>query len=228
VAASGNAPPAPGKFPVILYHPGAEGTFEENSILFEHLASHGYIVISSAYQSADPQHLANNIGSFEEQIVDLAFLQRYAAGLSFADANKTAAIGHSIGAQILLQWIGDPTSPLKAVVSLDTTLEYTPDDFPMHLSLRDTLRGLRKPEIRVLLAASADRQPNFATFDDYLGKSDRYEVSVKGFTHGDYLTHGVVQRGDPETRRTYEELVACRSEFVSMGGFSCGHRSISI
>lgn len=206
VNASREAAPEEGKFPVVLYHPGAEGTFDENSILFERLASHGYVVISSAYQSTDPQQLGNNIGSFEEQIADLTFLQHYGAALPFADPEKTVAIGHSIGAQILLQWIGQAASPLQALVSLDTTLEYSPEDFPMHRSLRDAFRQLRKPEIRVFLAASAERQPNFATFDAYLRNSARYEVAVRGLTHGDYLTQGVVQRNNSELRQTYDEL----------------------
>ncbi|MEO8335741.1 MAG: hypothetical protein ABI664_12265 [bacterium] len=48
-----DAPSASGKFPVILYHPGNGGTYEDNSALFEYLASHGYIVMSSAYPDPD-------------------------------------------------------------------------------------------------------------------------------------------------------------------------------
>lgn len=45
--ASRDAPPAAGKFPVVIYAAGAGGTADENADLFEYLASHGYIVISS-------------------------------------------------------------------------------------------------------------------------------------------------------------------------------------
>jgi hypothetical protein len=34
-----DAPAASGRFPVILYHPGTTGTYEDNSVLFEYLAS---------------------------------------------------------------------------------------------------------------------------------------------------------------------------------------------
>jgi len=42
-----NAPAVAGRFPVVIYHPGVEGTAEDNSALFEYLASHGYVVVGS-------------------------------------------------------------------------------------------------------------------------------------------------------------------------------------
>ncbi len=56
-----DATAAAGRFPVVVYHPGASGSFEENAVLFEFLASHGYVVISSAYQISTAE-VSNNIG----------------------------------------------------------------------------------------------------------------------------------------------------------------------
>ena len=53
VFAERNAPAAVGRFPVVIYHPGLGGSHEDNSVLFEYLASHGYVVLSSAYPDAD-------------------------------------------------------------------------------------------------------------------------------------------------------------------------------
>jgi hypothetical protein len=46
-----DAPPAEGRFPVVLNHAGLNGVSDDNSVLFELLASHGYVVLSSAYQT---------------------------------------------------------------------------------------------------------------------------------------------------------------------------------
>ena len=57
VYATLNVPAAAGKFPVVIYHPGLGGTFEDNAVACEYLASHGYVVLSSAYQAADSSNL---------------------------------------------------------------------------------------------------------------------------------------------------------------------------
>jgi len=55
--------PASGRFPLILYHTGAAGSFEENSVLCEYLASYGYAVITSALQSSDGKHVGNTMAA---------------------------------------------------------------------------------------------------------------------------------------------------------------------
>src|ERR1035437_11073477 len=92
--------PAAGKFPVVIYHPGLGGTFDDNSVACEYLASHGYVVLSSAYQAADSSAL-NIDGDLATSLEDLNFLLRYAATLPFADVSKVAAMGHSYGAQVM-------------------------------------------------------------------------------------------------------------------------------
>jgi len=104
-----NAPPVDGRFPVVIYHPGLGGTFEDNAVACEFLASHGYVVISSAYQAADSSALEID-GDLETSFADVASLLRFAATLPFADASKVAAMGHSYGAQAMLGWRAQPNS----------------------------------------------------------------------------------------------------------------------
>ena len=127
VFATLNVPAAAGKFPVVIYHPGLGGTFDDNAVACEYLASHGYVVLSSAYQAADSSILNIN-GDLDTSFDDLSFLLRYAATLPFADISKVAAMGHSYGAQAMLGWRAQPNSPLDAVVFLDSTVEYRPLD----------------------------------------------------------------------------------------------------
>ena len=46
-----DAPVAEGRFPVVIYHAGHGSSFEDNSVLCEFLASHGYVVLGSAFRS---------------------------------------------------------------------------------------------------------------------------------------------------------------------------------
>jgi dienelactone hydrolase len=186
-----DARPHHGRFPVLLYHPGAAGSLEENSVLCEYLASHGYVAITSAFPSPDGQHVSNNYGGPQTFWKDLAFLLKHARTLGFADAGNAGAFGHSMGAQYLLEWVGRG-SPLRAVVSLDSTLEYTSDDFAGHRALRDQLAGLQPADVPVLLAVSADRKAGFGTWERYLPA--RAEAFVRYFNHGDFLLHGSLAR----------------------------------
>ena len=204
-----NAEPAAGRFPVVIYHPGAGGSFEDNSVLFEYLASNGYTVVSSAYQSPFPDKIGNNIGGIERSGPDLTFIAR-----RYPDA-PIAVLGHSAGAQNMMQWIGSPECPARAFVSLDTTLEYTEEKFKGHKSVRDALKRLTPPRIPVLLFAQARLNPRFATFDKYLRNSPHEGIAVPDVEHDDFLMHGYLGRtftSQPNAaaaRRAYEEM--CRT-----------------
>lgn len=220
-----DAAPVVGRFPILLYHPSAEGPFQEDAVLFEFLASHGYVVLSSAYQSPDPAILGNN-ASLSTSLEDLQSLVRYSSSLEFVDIQRIGAIGFSMGAQILLQWIGTADCPVDAAILLDTTLEYTPEEFPLHRIIRDALKNLNPPSIPILLAASATRDPNFSTFDEYLMNSPRYEVQVQTKGHGDFVADGVLHyefhiqsEGERQTaiesRRAYENLANVTLRFLN-------------
>jgi predicted dienelactone hydrolase len=75
--------PASGSFPLVIYHSGAGSSFEDNAALCEHLASHGYVVLGSAYPEADGSSLGVDAGRGSAE--DVQFLARWARRLPFAD-----------------------------------------------------------------------------------------------------------------------------------------------
>ena len=202
VFATLNATPTAGKFPVVIYHPGLGGTFDDNAVAYEYLASHGYVVLSSAYQSADSSSL-NIDGDLATSLDDLQFLLRYAATLPFADVSKVAAMGHSYGAQAALAWRARPNSAVDAVVFLDSTVEYHPlDDAP---AFKAALERNRNSTVPVAMFADARRQPHFDVFDPYLKFAARYETLVDGMAHNDFVSQGAVGKSDA-IRRNYEAI----------------------
>ena len=72
------APPLDARFPLVLYHSGAQGSFEENSVFCEFLASHGYVVMGSAFQEVTGQTLA--VDGRDGSTRDFDFLIRMPAG----------------------------------------------------------------------------------------------------------------------------------------------------
>jgi hypothetical protein len=209
-----DAAPVAGRFPVVLYHSGAGGSFEDNSVLFEYLASNGYVVVSSAFQSPFPELIGNNIGGIERSGPDLDFIAAQVRGWPYADAAKLAAMGHSAGAQNMMLWIGSRNCPARALVSLDTTMEYD-ENLALHKLMRDAMAKRTGPRIPVILFAQADRNPGFRAFDRYLRDAPHYEARVAGVSHDGFVMHGYLGRAllrtpDAESvRRSYEEL--CRT-----------------
>ncbi len=210
IFATMNVPSAPGRFPVVIHHPGLGGTFDDNAVACEFLASHGYVVLSSAYESADSSMLKID-GDLATSLEDLAFVLRYAATLPFADVSRVAAMGHGYGAQAMLAWRARPGSPLDAVVSLDSTVEYRPlDDFA---SLKVSLERNRNSTVPVVMFADRRRQPHWENLDPYLRFAARYEAAVDGMEHNDFVSQGATGKSE-EVRRNYEAICQVTLRFL--------------
>lgn len=202
VFATLNVPAAVGRFPVVIHHPGWGGSFDDNAVACEYLASHGYVVLSSAYQAADSSILDID-GDLATSLEDLSFLLRYAATLPFVDLSKVAGMGHSYGAQAMLAWRAWPNSPVDAVVFLDSTVEYRPlDEFG---SFKAALERNRNSTVPVLMFADRRRQPRYESFDPYLPFAARYEAAVDGMDHNDFVSQGATGKS-AEVRRNYEAI----------------------
>jgi dienelactone hydrolase len=211
------APPAEGRFPVVLNHAGLGGVADDNSVLFELLASHGYVVLSSAYPNPYSEGV-HTTSDLHTSFRDLEFLSRFARGLPFADADRLAAMGHSWGAIAVLHWAALPDSPLRAFVTLDSGFEYIAVEDtgaePLVFHMRTNKGNIRASALRF---ASTERKANFDFLEPHLKYAPRYEAAVTSLTHNDYLTHGAIGPAllpekwpDPKgARRTsYERL--CR------------------
>ena len=123
-----DAPGRPGKFPLIVAHPGLGGTFEDNSVFYEYMASHGYVVIVSAVPVGG-RFFLNIDWDLDRSIKDMDFLIRYAKSRPGFDLGAIGAIGHSYGAQAVLAWRAENIT-LGAVLSLDSTVEYNDAAIP--------------------------------------------------------------------------------------------------
>jgi tetratricopeptide (TPR) repeat protein len=188
-----DAPAAEGRFPVVLYHAGLGGVADDNSVLFELLASHGYVVVSSAYQfqDADRVHIGSDLHT---SFRDLEFLFRFARELPFADADRLGAMGHSWGAIAVLHWAALPDSSLRAFVTLDSGLEYASIDDTgaeaLILHMKTNKGNIRAAALR--FAGRPTLKTNFDFLEPYLKYAPDYRAAVAGLTHNDYLTQGAI------------------------------------
>lgn len=217
-----DAPAARGKFPVILYHPGTAGSYEDNSALFEYLASRGYIVVSSAYPDPNPYSVFI-AGDIAASFADLDFLATFARALPNADADRLGVMGHSYGAWVSFAWAANVDSPVRALITLDSGFEY--DSLPegpelLQLHMKRNRNNIRAATLRV---ASTERHPHFEYLDPYLKFVPRYEVSIASLAHNDYLTHGAIRPGllpekwpdaQKDRRTSYDRLAEVICNFL--------------
>ena len=189
-----DAPIAPGKFPLIVAHPGLGGTFEDNATLYEYMASHGYVVIVAPYQSENAAYL-NIDWDLDRSIKDMDFLVRYAKGRPDFDLGAIGSIGHSYGAQAVLAWRAEQNSPLSAVVSLDSTVEHGSPTEPGFATLRASLTSslrLAGP-IMIYSAKEDEAKPDFFAHWGYLKYTHLYMAMVPDLEHNDFLTQGAAR-----------------------------------
>jgi pimeloyl-ACP methyl ester carboxylesterase len=95
-------------------------TREDNSVLFEYLASHGFVIISSNYHWPDQKDV------LAESTNDLEFIVDYAMSLPFIDKDRIHFIGHSWGAWMGLILNQTGSHVIKSFILLDNTLEQMP------------------------------------------------------------------------------------------------------
>jgi dienelactone hydrolase len=187
-----DAPAAPAKFPLIIGHPGLGGTFEDNSVFYEYLASYGYVVAVAAYQSEDASYL-NVDWDLDRSVKEMDFLIRFAKARPEFDLGPIGAIGHSYGAQAVLAWRAENNSPLSAVVSLDSTVEYSDPQGPDFARLKPRLASAFRLAGPILLYASKDGEPRFKDHWRHLKYTRLYTAAVPFVEHIDFISQGATR-----------------------------------
>src|SRR5262245_41459489 len=196
-----DAEPAGSSFPLVIYHSGAGSSFEDNSVLCEYLASHGFVVIGSAFQ--DQSGKSFNTDNREGSARDLDFLIAYARQLPNVDWKHIGLVGHSAGAQAALTFRCRPNSVVDAVVSLDTTQDYRGVADPLWQFTPQVLKNGNHLDCPLLMVAGPTA---FFELADTLKNADRYYLTISGLSHNDYITQGNVHNermhqlhlGDPK------------------------------
>lgn len=192
VFARRGAPPATGRFPLVISHPGLGGAFADNFVLAEYLASHGYVVVTSPFLPAGGYGLNVDWDPYVS-VPDISFIIRHTAAWDTVDSQRVAVLGHSYGAQAALIY-GMQEWRVQAVISVDSTIENSPPKRPFY-ELDDPKKFLtRFDKLRVptlIFASSGSRDHSFF---EKLRHADRRLVLVPNLDHNDFVAHGGVLR----------------------------------
>jgi predicted dienelactone hydrolase len=116
------APPAPGKFPLVILAHGYNNTPEVLAWLAENLATKGYVVAAPAFRDPPTFDAPGALFAFAHRPIDVAAIAaeaqaRAAAGqapFGHADPDRTALIGYSMGGYGVVVDAGAPLDPALA------------------------------------------------------------------------------------------------------------------
>jgi hypothetical protein len=132
-----------GKYPVVIYHHGSGSIRQDNTVLFEFLASHGYVVISSNFHL--PLSGSNDLENFYggkkfNPVTDALFVTDFASKLPYVNAGQMYWSGHSWGAGVGLALNQQMKHPFKKFILLESTLEdYTFEQINEMMPGRDSI-----------------------------------------------------------------------------------------
>ena len=203
VSAVRDAPPADGRFPLVVYFPGANDSQDLNVfVLAEYLATRGYVVASVSLLGMNEEKPDQPISAtgIELGIRDGEFAWSLLRSQTFVDPEKLAAMGHSLGA-IQSAALASRNANVSAVIGMDGTYGFAQGT--------KFLTGFYSYSPRnfsaALLDLRRDANQGRATLDlspvEAMAFSDRTLITLDSMHHSDFTSFAVVAKvfGLPDT-----------------------------
>lgn len=195
VAASWDAPRAPGRFPLVVIAQGNYHSAYNQAVLGEYLASHGYVVATSpsplvVEETPDSASLLTRARRQAADIEYVADVMRNRAGV---DPLRVAVVGHSFGARAAFVAIVDG-APFRAFVSLDGGIANKLGNDWLAGTPLDTAQ-LRIPLLHIYQDRDSTVQPDFTLVRRW-HRADRNLVRVDDMHHQYFTALGFVAAVD--------------------------------
>ncbi len=180
--------PRDGKFPLVIYHSGAGSSFDDNAIFCEWLASYGFVVVGCSFQ-ADDGRLSP--GSKEGSWRDIGFLLNWAQKFQFIDWQRSAMIGHSLGAQTMNYIAVQRHSPFDAMIFLESTQEYYFGDQDLWPFVNYVQEHSEDAKGNFLFASNPHAIHQLA---DGMKNATRYYLTLPDVDHNDFISQGIQRK----------------------------------
>lgn len=183
-AACKNAPPATGRFPLVLYSAGWYNRAPDNTILAEYLASHGFVV--ATVPQLNPGlwtfNFRSDAMSVENQIRDLELVAGLLFEKPYIDRRFIASMGYSTGGDVALLLQGR-NPQIDTVIGLDASWTISNDndviESPFFSPNHHTVPML-------LVRRPTEDSSSVNSLTDSLQYANRIIVEVPGGDHGSF------------------------------------------
>jgi len=185
--AKDNLQPLKQALPLIIYHQGLGGTFDENIYLLEFLAAHGFIVVSSSFANSE-SNFSLGVGDIEASINDIDYIVDYMKS-KFQLSDKLYLMGHSFGANTTFVYPEKGKHTLTGMVPLDSDFGYSFSfsHMPDYLPDYSTQKNYQSTPI----LAAGRTEAHFRMFD-LMDKTNRFFLNVENFKHNDFCAQTIL------------------------------------
>lgn len=186
MAAVRDAPAAEGVFPLIIYHSGP-GCME-NVVLYEYLASHGFVVATTHALGMATLNPDVSQNSLEAMIRDKEFILTETPHLPFIDRNKLGLMGFSYGS-IAAVIMAMRNSEVDAVVGLQSEFLRSEN---FHLLTDNAFYNPSRLHIPLMQLYAEDNPPKDLSFIDSFVYAGIYNVKLTGLRYFDFTHYGLM------------------------------------
>lgn len=108
-----------GKHPLIIYAAGMNGSSWDNPVLFDSLASNGYVVASVSSVGLYPGYMSG-AADIDEQVKDILYTIKQMKALAYVDGDKIGIVSWSLGGTAAIK-AALLSKDIKAIISYDGT-----------------------------------------------------------------------------------------------------------
>ena len=201
VRARAGAPMKVGVHPLVVYGPSMIASVRGNTVLFEYLASHGYIVAAHPSFGVTARMMDTGWMGLESQVRDMAFTLGYLRQELGDSIDSVALMGHSWGGlAAVVAAMDDPT--IAALISLDSSVEQW-RDLVVAAPGYDPIK-LRVPFLHIETSANVRHG-----FYESVEFADRYRLSFPTLAHFDVVSSRYQPRGSVK-----DTLYAMNNRFI--------------
>lgn len=165
---------APGRFPLVLHVLGRNDFQQESTVLWEYLASHGYVVAVVPQVGRRPENLRMpfSADALELQAEDVDFAIGVARQMEFVHPARIALMGHSSGAVVAA--LSALLGGIDALVSLDGSITHE-DGRELAETAGWDFSSLELPVLNLYAAGKGGLD---LTLLDAMSDADRFHVAL--------------------------------------------------
>ncbi len=200
--------------PVIIYHQGLGGTFDENILLLEYLASNGFLVLSSSFVNS-VSSWSLGVGDTDASLQDIDFIVDLVKS-KLSKSKQLFLTGHSFGANTIFSYPVIGKHQVTGIAPLDSDYGY---GYYYHMQ-KSQQPDLKKQTNYVGLPIfAAGRSEAHFRMIDLLDKSQRHFLKINNFKHNDFCAQTIIGAAHcypyVKDKEHIEWITGCYSEFCA-------------
>jgi pimeloyl-ACP methyl ester carboxylesterase len=179
-----DAPFADGPHPLVVFVPGFGAPSFQNTVAFEYLASHGFVVASIRSTGPNGVEMTDDEAGVTAQVKDIAFVTSAVRDLVPIDGDRVGLVGYSWGG-LTATLAAMRGAKVTALVAIDSTLMVKKGHAQARSFDGYDPSALTMPVLLMIANAMEWKERDVSFFDELSGR-DKWLLRFNDLKHGDF------------------------------------------